>query len=247
MTDRATPKTPVLSPFPFGIVGFDLDGTLFDTSHELCASLNHALATIGRAPVPQAEMRLLVGRGALEMLRRGLARTGGGDEPLALELFPVLIAHYAAHLGSNCVPFPGLIAAMNDLAARGVTLAVVTNKLEHLAVTLLTNLGLIDRFACVLGGDTLGLERMKPKPDLLHEMIARCVATGATGPVAYIGDSEHDTHAASAAGIPCIAVSFGYSAEPVTSIGASAVIDHYDELLPMLERIAAPAPAANAI
>ena len=232
-----------MTDFPFGIVGFDLDGTLLDTSHELCASLNHALASIGRAAVPHAEMRNLVGRGAMEMLRRGLACTGGGDKALATQLFPVLIDHYAAHLGEDCVPFSGLIPALDALKARGVTMAVVTNKLEYLATPLLANVGLLDYFVTVLGGDTLGVERMKPKPDLITEMITRCHAAGAQGPAAFVGDSAHDTHAARAAGIPCIAVSFGYAADPIDTIGASAVIHHYDALLPALEQLAILAPS----
>lgn len=230
----AFPSGPGHTGFPFGIVGFDLDGTLLDTSFELNASLNHALASIGRPLISNEETRHLVGRGAVEMLRRGLAQTGDDDPALVIELTPILLEHYAAHLGSNSPPFPGLIDALDRLANAGVVLGVVTNKLEYLARTLLTNVGLIDRFHRVLGGDTLGVENMKPKPDLILEMLRQCEFAGAQPPAVFIGDSEHDTGAAHAAHIPCVAVDFGFLAQPVDSIGADAVIHHYDELIPTL-------------
>jgi phosphoglycolate phosphatase len=214
----------------FDIVGFDLDGTLLDTERDLGAALNHALALAGRPPVPAEDVRSLIGGGGRKMLHRALERTGGVDEALFEGLHADLIAYYEANIAVHSALFPGGAAMLDGLATQGARLAVVTNKLESLAVKLLGELGLSERFYTVIGGDTLGPGRAKPAPDLIYEMIAR--AGGGTA--AYVGDTTYDTRAATAAGIPCVAVSFGFNDLPPRDLGATAVIDHYDELIPAL-------------
>jgi phosphoglycolate phosphatase len=122
---------------------------------------------------------------------------------------------------------------LDGLAARGVRIALVTNKIERLAVKLLNELGLADRFYTIIGGDTLGPGRGKPAPDLLNLMLER----GGSGRAAYVGDSSYDVRAAAAAGLPCVAVSFGFSDPPIHELGAAAVIDHFDALIPALSRL----------
>jgi phosphoglycolate phosphatase len=92
---------------------------------------------------------------------------------------------------------------------------------------------MLDRFVTVIGGDTMGPGRGKPMADPIHEMISRCGGARA----AFVGDSIHDTSAATAAIIPSIAVSFGFLHQPVEELGATAIIDHFDELIPTLQRI----------
>lgn len=219
--------------YPFSIIGFDLDGTLVDSSFELAASLNHALKMSGRKAIDPQEVKQLVGMGARHMLEMALARDGDVDRDEVRRLMPVLIAHYEDNLGSNCPVFPGLLDALDGLAAHGTHLAVVTNKYEHLAVKLLGNIGLLDRFRTVIGGDTMGPGRGKPAPDPILEMITRCGG----GSALFVGDSIHDTHAAKAAGIPSIAVRFGFLHQPVEELGADGIIDGFDELLPMLSEL----------
>ncbi len=223
-----------MTKFPFDVIGFDLDGTLLDTSRDLGEAVNHALSLIGRDPVPIGKVRDLVGGGARKMLARALDITGGQivDDEFK-RLHAELIAFYEANIANYSALFPGGAKMLDDLAAEGARLAVVTNKLERLAVKLLDELGLSDRFYTIIGGDTLGPNRAKPAPDLLDEMVAR--AGG--GRAAYVGDTTYDTRAAAAAAIPCVAVSFGFNDLPVHELGAVAVIDHYDELVPTLIRI----------
>lgn len=223
-----------MSAFPFAVVGFDLDGTLVDSNLDLAPAVNHALRIAGREEVSQEEVRHLIGGGARAMLERALVRTGGAlppeqFEPLATEL----LLHYEANIAANTVPFDGCLDALDDLAARGVKLAVCTNKLEILARKLISELGMTDRFACILGGDTMGPGRAKPAPDMLHE--AARLAGG--GRFAMIGDSSFDTLAAKAANAPVVALSFGYNDMPAHELGADAVIDHYDELVGVLEKL----------
>lgn len=216
--------------FPFAIVGFDLDGTLLDTSRDLGAALNHALATIDRPAIPDAAVRNLIGGGSALMLRRALALTGGEDGIEFEALRQVLVRFYGANIADHTALFPGGEAMLDALAAQGVKLAVVTNKPEPLAVKLFDALGLSHRFASIIGGGTWPL---KPAPDALHAMVEQCGG----GRAAFVGDTTFDTRAARAAGMPCVAVSFGFVDAPVRQLGADAVIDHFDELVPTLRAL----------
>lgn len=223
-----------MTAFPFRIVGFDLDGTLLDTHADLGQALNHALAAADRPPVPVARVRDLIGGGARQMLERALGLTGDlPGEAEVTALHRVLLAYYRENIAVHSALFPGGAEMLDALEARGVLIAVVTNKSEDLAVRLLEAVGLAPRLATIIGGDTLGPGRAKPAPDLLHEMIARLGG----GPAAYVGDTTFDTRAAAAAGLPCVAVSFGFNDVPLAEMGATAVIDHYDSLVPTLERL----------
>ncbi|HZG33155.1 MAG TPA: HAD-IA family hydrolase [Sphingopyxis sp.] len=219
--------------FPFAIVGFDLDGTLVDSLDDLTAALNHALELAGRAPVRAPEVRSMIGRGARHMLDRALAADGGVADDEFQRLYDELIAYYEAHIAVHSTPYPGLTAALDRLDALGVRTAVVTNKNERLARVLLGELGLADRMATIIGGDTMGPGNAKPSPVPIHAMIERCGG----GPAAFVGDSSFDIMAAKNADVPSIAVSFGFPNQPVGELGADHVIDHYDELVPLLERL----------
>lgn len=224
-----------MATFPFDVVGFDLDGTLLDTHEDLAAAVNHALALVDRMPVPASEVRKLVGGGAKLMLERALTITGGIPEAEFPRLHAELLAFYEANIAVHTRLFPGGLAMLDGLAARGVRLAVVTNKLEGLAVKLFEELALADRFFTIIGGDTLGVERRKPRPDMLDEMVRRARTAGCGARAAYVGDSSFDTGAARAAGLPCVACSFGFNDLPVDELGATAVIGHFDELIGALE------------
>lgn len=222
-----------MNAFPFDIVGFDLDGTLLDTEADLGAAVNHALAQAGRAPVPASEVRGLIGGGGRKMLARALEKEGAITDADFAALYEELLRFYAANIAVHTQPYPGTLAMLDALAGRGVKIAVVTNKLESLALQVLDVLEMTPRFYTVIGGDTMGPGRAKPAPDQLHEMILR----GGGGRAAYVGDTTYDTRAAQAAGLPCVAVSFGFNDLPAPDLGASAVIDHYDDLVGVLERL----------
>jgi phosphoglycolate phosphatase len=223
-----------MADFPFAIVGFDLDGTLVDSNRDLGPAINHALAIGGRAGVPPEAVRQLIGGGSRLMFERALQITGGPlAEPEFEALYGELLTYYEAHIADHTIPYEGCIEALEELAGLGCTLAVVTNKLEVFARKLLAELGMGERFACILGGDTLGPGRAKPAPDMIDTAILMCGG----GRFAMVGDSSFDVNAAKAARVPVVALSFGYNDVPVHELGADAAIDHYRELLPALRQL----------
>lgn len=224
-----------MSDFPFDIVGFDLDGTLLDTSGDLSAATNHALALAGRPPLSVAQVQSMVGFGAKHMLEEGLMMSGGLPEDGFKPLYKALLAYYEANISVYTRPFSGAEALLDQLDALGVKYGVVSNKFESLAIKTLTELDLAKRMAFIIGGDTLGKENAKPSPAPLLEMVRRCGG----GRAVFIGDSIYDTMAARAADMPSIAVRFGFLHQPVEALGADAVIDHFDELIATLKNMAA--------
>ncbi len=222
-----------MNDFSFDIVGFDLDGTLLDTSGDLTAAVNHALTSAGRATLTVDQVKPMIGGGSRHMLAQGMAATGGCTEAELDVLQARLLAYYEANIAVLTKPYPGCLDALDAIVARGARVAVMTNKMEALARTLLGELGLTDRFACIVGGDTLGPGNAKPSPAPIHAMVER----SGGGRAAFVGDSIYDVQAGQRAGLPVIACSFGFLMQPVAELGADAIIDHYDELVPTLERL----------
>ena len=219
----------------FKTVVFDLDGTLVDTAPDLCAALNHALGTLGRPPVPAADVRHMVGHGARRLLERGLAASGPATPELVEAAVPAFLAWYADHIADGSRPYPGVDAALGDLAAAGCRLAICTNKPVALSRALVTALGWDGRFAANVGYDSVPA----PKPDPGHLFATIAAAGGDRSSTAFVGDSITDTTTARAAGIPVIAVSFGFADRPVAQLGADRVIEHYDHLVAALHGLGA--------
>jgi phosphoglycolate phosphatase len=215
---------------------FDLDGTLIDTAPDLVATLNILLQRRGLHPVGYDEARSMIGDGAKKLLERSILAHQAELPAAELEnLYRDYLVYYSDHIADHSRPFPGLVTALDTLAARGWRLAVCTNKLEWLSVRLLDALGLTPRFAAICGQDTFGVA--KPDPKVLLQTIA--AAGGDASRAIMIGDSHTDIETARAAGTPVIAVDFGYTATPVSQLGPDLVISHYDALLPAIEALLA--------
>ena len=208
-------------------VVFDLDGTLVDTAPDLVATLNAIFAREGLPPVAYDAARNMVGGGARLMIERGLRAEGRKLAASEIDrLVRDFVDHYAAHIADQSRPFPGLTAALDELAAGGCRFAVCTNKLEWLSVRLLDALGLSARFAAICGADTFGIQ--KPNPELLRRTIAR--AAGQMDAAVMVGDSISDIASARAAGIPVIAVDYGYTETPVSELNPDRVISALGDL-----------------
>jgi phosphoglycolate phosphatase len=209
------------------LIVFDLDGTLIDTAPDLVDTLNVILSREGLEPLPFEEARAMIGGGARRLLERGLAHDGGGSAGSKLErLYKDFLAYYADHMADRSRAFPGLEPALDELAGQGHQFAVCTNKLEWLSVELLKTLKLAHRFVAICGQDTFGMQ--KPDPDILRLTIAR--AGGDLARTLVVGDSMTDVATARAAGVPIIAVAFGYADRPAAALGADAVIASFGAL-----------------
>lgn len=215
-------------------VVFDLDGTLVDTAPDLHAHLNELLARLGRPPMALAEMRPLIGDGARTLVRRGLEASGGpGGHDLDV-LFAEFLSRYTRAPQRFGGAFAGVFMALEHLTAARIALGVCTNKAQAPTDRLLGALDLDRYFPVVVGGDALPVK----KPDAGH---VRAVLDGLGvlgGRAVMVGDSRNDLEAARAAGLPCVLVSFGYTEVPARELGADRVIDHFDELLPVLAELA---------
>jgi phosphoglycolate phosphatase len=220
-------------------VVFDLDGTLVDTAPDLIDTLNVVFAREGLPPVDYALARNMIGGGARRMIESGLQVEGRPATVEVVErMFADFVAHYADHIADRSRPFPGLDAALDGLAAQDCRFAVCTNKLERLSRQLLDALGLSPRFVAICGQDTFGIQ--KPNPEILWRTIQ--AAGGATGRAVMVGDSGTDIATARAAGVPMVAVDFGYSDPPVARLGPDRLIGHFNDLAAVVRELA-PGPA----
>jgi phosphoglycolate phosphatase len=215
------------SASPAPILVFDLDGTLVDTAPDLVATLNIILTRDGFEPVPYDDARTMIGGGAKAMLERALRKRDGSVTAADLDrMFSAFIEHYAAHIADDSRPFRGAEAALDQLADDGFIFAVCTNKLEWLSRRLLDALDLTKRFAFICGQDTFSVK--KPDPEVLRLTVARSGGDIATA--VMVGDSATDIDTARAAGIPVIAVDFGYTEIPVSELKPDAIISRFEAL-----------------
>ena len=220
---------------PVDALIFDLDGTLVDTAPDLWAATNHVMKTLKRRPVTMEEVRSFVGHGAKALIARGCEATGDPVDARAIEsLYQEFVIYYAANIAEASKPYPGLIAFLNKARAEGIAMGVCTNKLESLSVRLVHAMGLAPYFGAIVGPDTIGVAKPDPRP--LRETLQRLGKVDAR--VVMFGDSETDIKTAQNAGVPIVAVSFGYTPRHVSVFNPTRVIDHYDEAWDALQAIA---------
>jgi phosphoglycolate phosphatase len=218
---------------PIAII-FDLDGTLVDTAPDLLAALNAVLTVEGHDPIVPADLRHLVGHGARAMFEHALVKTGAPVSPDRLKgLTERFLAYYRANIARGSKPFPGVPETLDILAADGAGLGVCTNKPQDLTELLLSELALARHFPAVIGGGRTPYS----KPDPRHVMEVVMALKGRRERAVFVGDSPVDVAAARAAGIPVIAMSYGYTPVPVSALGADAVVDDFAELPGIISRL----------
>lgn len=206
---------------------FDLDGTLVDTAPDLVATLNHVLAEAGYEQVETNVASRFISFGARHMIERALEHQDKSITSTRLDdLNALFLEHYIDHLSVLSAPFDGLLETLDRHQLKGFNFAVCTNKLERFSVKLLNELEMSNRFGAICGADTFGVK--KPHKDHLLKTMAEINADPSS--TIMIGDAEPDIKVAQNAGIPVIAVDFGYTPVPVEGFGPTRVISHYDEL-----------------
>jgi phosphoglycolate phosphatase len=209
------------------IIVFDLDGTLVDTAPDLLESLNHSLAAGGAQLTDTRGFHQFVGHGGRVMIERAYAAQKRMlDKAEHDRLFALFLDHYGTNIPGQSQPYPGVPEALKRLAEAGYLLAVCTNKTEEFSKRLLQGVGLANRFAAICGADTFAFR----KPDPRHLLETIKLAHGDPSQAVMVGDSQTDIDTAVAAGIPVVAVDFGYTERHVREFNPSRIISHYDEL-----------------
>jgi phosphoglycolate phosphatase len=208
-------------------VVFDLDGTLADTSGDLLAAANACFRGMGHGDVLNGGDAGTALRGGRSMLVAGFDRLGvAWTEADVAREYPILLRAYADAIDVHTVLYPGVVAALDVLRAKGVQLAICTNKPEGLAETLMGRLGVRDMFGALIGADTLATR----KPDVAPYAEAVGRVGGTVARSLMVGDTETDHLTARAAGVPSVLVSFGPEGAEVVRLGPDALLDHYDDL-----------------
>jgi N-acetyl-D-muramate 6-phosphate phosphatase len=190
------------SRFPKAVL-FDLDGTLLDSAPDMLAVVNHMRGERGLGPMPLADLRPVVSKGARAMLGAAFPDVDAGERDAWV---PAFLAHYESELGLHGKPFDGIEAMLAALEANGTAWGIVTNKPEYLAKKLMPLLGWQSRCAVLIGGDTLPVRKPDPLP-LQHA--AELIGVEETDCV-YVGDDERDIIAARAAHMPSVVALWGY-------------------------------------
>jgi phosphoglycolate phosphatase len=214
-----------------GLVVFDLDGTLVDSSVDLANAVNALLLELGARPLAEPAIIAMVGEGASVLVHRALTAAALDPEtPGALERF---LAHYDPHLLDHTVPYPGMVETLAWIRTH-LPMAVLTNKPRRATEVMLEGLGLRRYFRDVIGGDTTF--GRKPDPAGLTHIAASAGVTPAR--VLMVGDSPVDVATARNAGTQiCLArYGFGYRFGPDDFRGDELFIDSPSDLAELLRR-----------
>ena len=198
----------------------DLDGTLVDTAPDLMRAHNHVMKKFGYPTKSTDEIRNLVGQGAGAMLGRsiwGQAKKEFGkvqDNKVKKEMVDAFVDYYGKNIINESTLIRGVKEFLIWSKEKNISMAVCTNKQEHLAIDLLKKIGIYDYFEYVAGSNTF--DYCKPDPRHLTNVIE--IVGGEINKCIMIGDSESDANAAKDAGIPVILLEDGYTEKNTTEI-----------------------------
>jgi 2-phosphoglycolate phosphatase len=204
MADGVADAAPAVRPLDVKAVLFDLDGTLADTAGDLAGALNAVRHDRGLPPLPVEHLRPHASAGARGMLQAGLGIGSDADEFGALR--DAFLAHYERCLARTTRLFDGVAELLDTLEGRGFAWGIVTNKASRFTAPVVAALGLADRAATIVSGDTTSHPKPHPAPmqhaaRALRLPPAHCV---------YVGDDLRDVLAGNAAGMPTLVARWGY-------------------------------------
>jgi phosphoglycolate phosphatase len=206
---------------------FDLDGTLLDTAPDLAFALNETLREFGKQPLPYETIRPVVSHGGIALIKLGFGLDPGDEGYQPRREF--LLDTYRRNIARQTRPFAGMDELLDTLERRGLNWGVVTNKPAWLTEPLLQELGLYERAAIVVSGDTLNERKPHPAP-----MLFACERAGSQAhECLYVGDAKRDIEAGHNAGMATLVALFGYIADEDDphSWGADALIETPEQIL----------------
>jgi phosphoglycolate phosphatase len=216
---------------------FDLDGTLVDSAADIRDALNRVLAEEGRRPVTLDEARNMIGDGMDKVVERGFEATGSPPSPEALSRhFQRYREVYRTTEVVHTRPYRGVTETLRYLKETGHKLAVCTNKLGDFAVEILDALELDGFFAAVVGADSTPARKPDPAPlRAAIERLGSCVEDAV-----MVGDGPVDVAVARAAGVPVVAVTYGYARMAPSELGADLLITRFEGLVDALAQLRSP-------
>ena len=209
---------------------FDLDGTLIDTAPDLMNAHNHVMQKFGYETKSTNEIRNLVGKGAASMIGRSLWNQARkelkkiDDEEIKSKMVDEFIDYYGKNIAVESKLLPGVLEFLKWCKKNNISMAICTNKTEHLAVDLLKQINVYDYFEYVAGYNTF--DYCKPDPRHLTNVIE--IIQGELKKSIMIGDSETDSESAKAAGLPFILVEDGYTDKTINEIYHNHLIKDFN-------------------
>ena len=209
---------------------FDLDGTLIDTAPDLMNAHNHVMQKFGYETKSTNEIRNLVGKGAASMIGKSLWNQARkelkkiDDEKIKSKMVDEFIDYYGKNIAVESKLLPGVLKFLKWCKKNNISMAVCTNKTEHLAVDLLKQINVYDYFEYVAGYNTF--DYCKPDPRHLTNVIE--IIQGELKKSIMIGDSETDSESAKAAGLPFILVEDGYTDKTINEIYHNHLIKDFN-------------------
>lgn len=215
-------------PRRFDHAVFDLDGTLIDSRADLAAAVNHVLRSFALDELPPPTLYGYVGEGARVLVERALGAEHAELVDPALHRF---MRYYGEHLLDATRPYSGVVEVLGALAARGVTLSVLTNKPAAMSRSILDGLGLAVRFVAIVGGDSLPVR--KPDPAGIAHLLHR--TNTARERMLLVGDSPIDLRTARAADVAFCGVAWGLVPDTLANCRPERMVAHPAELVDVVE------------
>ena len=207
---------------------FDLDGTLVDSAADLYAALRPLLQAENRALPKYSRVRQVVSHGAMAILR--VAWPDEDDSAIKTRM-PAFLENYAGMLTTHTRLFPGMDTLLARIEAAKLPWGVVTNKSTALTRPLLEGLGLLQRAAVVVAGDTLAVKKPHPEPVLHACRLAHLIPAETL----LVGDDRRDVEAGRLAGLRTVVVRWGYlNGDDPATLGADMVVDHPKDIATLL-------------
>lgn len=213
-------------------VAFDLDGTLVDSAPGLASAIDLALSHQNLPVAGKDLVSTWIGNGADVLVERSLRWAGREPDAQSIAHTRELFDHYYAQTveqGSQL--FPQVKATLDQLAASGLPMGLITNKPTPFVAPLLTSLGIADYFSVIIGGDDVVVK--KPHPAPLYLLLAKLGLHAHE--MLFVGDSRNDIMAAQAAGCPCVGLTYGYNyGEAIATSHPDCVLERFACLLPAI-------------
>lgn len=206
---------------------FDLDGTLLDTLGDIAGACNHALTVCGCPTHEVGEYKMFVGSGIMNLFRRALPEDQR-TEGMVMKMRDAFVQYYDVHKDDMTRPYPGIEGLLDGLTAKGIRLAVASNKYQEATEELVTRYFGTYRFACVLG-QREG-HPIKPDAGIIFEAMASCEGVR-PDEVIYCGDSDVDMQTGINAGVKTVGVTWGFrSREELAEYSPCLLADNPEEI-----------------